>query len=234
VSVNVTAKIRLALQIDIGSGVPNYQALSSTEQHDEKMKLLEDLSKPQTLTYLGWWSALLVTVDNDYQSVELPGTYPDETKKYLENTFAAVAGSWSTELGFVPGIGDLLPQQLCTKMPDCSHDCRHTYYVTKPTANPAIRLPWKVGPTSGNSPHGVYKGVTANVTVFIEWSTPSMQMAPMGGGDSMQMVASAPSPQVQDGTQAHAAAVGLGAPHATQPATAPRLSGDTPRLPPNR
>ncbi len=183
----VDAKIRFALQIQINTptsaaqGFRPYRERSPRDQHAAKRRLLDQISDRTLLIFLGYWQGLRATVDDHYQEVVNGGS-----KAYVQSHLDLASYPLRTALQFDLKVGEPCPMQPCTKLPNCSHDCRHEFELLKVTTDDKggrIEVPWVIEDVSSELPNGT--GVKANVIAALEWRTPSMPAMPMDGGDDM-------------------------------------------------
>lgn len=161
---NVTLRFSLQIQVDTPAGANSYRNRTVGAQHSAKMGLLEKLTNPSLLTFLGYWENLTAEVTNDYQDTVPTAVNYIQSHLDVANPTLKLAAN----LGFALTAGNALPLQPCTKLPTCGHDCYQQFPLIKPNA-----APWVVDDGTG---------VKANVIASLEWTSAAGMSMTAGGG----------------------------------------------------
>jgi hypothetical protein len=108
-----------------------------------------------------WKSIPNITLDLNYQETASPSPAP--TSQFVRTRFVVANGQLTAAgSGYTIDVGALTQASPCSKMPDCSHNCQHTFEVNRIDSS-GTQKPWKV----------TWDGVVATVTVVAWWTTPA-------------------------------------------------------------
>lgn len=102
-----------------------------------------------------WGTTLTATLDTAFQETVLPQA---PTVEFVRNLFNNANPSFAQ---YTLQVGNLTVSSPCQKVPDCTHDCSHSFYVGR-TDTTGSTMPWKV----------TWDGVEATVTVLATWNAP--------------------------------------------------------------
>lgn len=186
---NVNANIRFTLKINIETGDPKpnglgpYMGRSSVEQSDAKRRLLGNVSTSEILQALSYWQFRVpsnpIEVDNYFHETVAQTGIAAGARYFIAYHLRSLNGLLAQGTNsFQLELGTICPQQPCTKLPNCSHDCLHEFMLNTLTPDGkggTVRAPWIVNDADSAGKNGT--GVTADVVVMLEWTTPIMSMS---------------------------------------------------------